>query len=96
MSVFLFEITAAAGVDNCLWVVCGDLPSAYLVTDAARTAVDALKVYCDLMDAWVAAVRRGEGLNEVFPIAAEPNEGNANLLERRISLLRQEIIPTFA
>lgn len=96
VSVFLFEIAPAAGVDDCLWVVCGDLPSAYLVTDAASTPVGALRIYCDMMEAWISAVRRGGRLDDVFPVTAEPSEETAKQLEKRVSLLRTEIIPAFS
>lgn len=95
VAVFLFEITADAGVDDRLWVVCGDLPSAYLVADSAPTPCQALERYCELIDAWIIAVRRKEGLSEVFPVAAEPTEENAKALERRVAMLREDVIPAF-
>lgn len=50
---------SAPGTPGALWVVAGDLPSAYLVTDAAptATATAALAIYCSLMQDWVEAVR---------------------------------------
>jgi len=41
VAVFLFEIDAPPEVDRWLWVIEGDLPSAYLVTDDAPTPADA-------------------------------------------------------
>jgi hypothetical protein len=95
VGVFLFEIDGEPGTRDALWVVAGDLPSAYLVTDAAPTATAALAIYCSLMDDWVEAVREKGDLSELFPIPVEPTEENAAELEGRLNFLRSEIIPAF-
>ena len=53
-AVFLFEIEPAIpNVDNVLWVVVGDLPPAYMVTDEIPTPFsEALRTYVDLMGEW--------------------------------------------
>src|SRR5215475_267387 len=51
MGLFLFNINADVGIDEWLWVVVGDLPSCYFVTDDVCTISEALSVYCDLMGA---------------------------------------------
>lgn len=90
---FLFRIDPDPGVDEWLWVVVGDLPPAYLVTDSVVDGVDAIAAYCELMDDWVRAVR-GEGrLKDVFPISAPPTAANADALENRLRMLRDDIIP---
>ncbi len=94
--VFLFQLICDAGIDDTLWVVCGDLPTAYLVPDAAPTPSAALGVYCALMDEWIAAARGKGDLTNVFPVAAKPTEMNATQLEKRIAFLRREVIPAFA
>ena len=53
VAVFLFRIEGPPEVDQWLWVVVGDLPPAYLVTDDAPTPAVALEVYCSLMADWV-------------------------------------------
>jgi hypothetical protein len=93
--VFLFELVGDPGVDEVLWVVTGDVPPAYLVTDGARTPVAALEVYCGLMEAWIDAVRRKADPSEAFPVSVEPTEKNAALLEKRVWFLRREIVPAF-
>jgi hypothetical protein len=92
--VFLFNIEAAPNIDEWLWVISGDLPSAYLVTDEARDPVNALKVYCDLMDGWIKKVR-GKEAGPVFPVEAEPTVQNSKMLEKRVRLLREKIIPAY-
>ena len=95
VAVFLFEIMADEGNDDVLWVVSGDLPCAYVVTDNAVRPSAALHVYCELMDDWIAAVRRGENSPRAFPVAVAATEENAALLEKRVAFLRTEILPNF-
>ncbi len=96
VAVFLFRIDALEGVDEWLWVIDGDLPSAYLVMDQAPEPIAALKVYCQLMDVWIDAVRHHSDLNNVFPVWAAPTAENADLLESRIAFLRREVIPALS
>jgi len=95
VAVFLFRIDPDEGADEWLWVIVGDLPSAYLVTDEASDACKALSVYCRLMDDWIYAVRTGAALDDVYPVAADPTPENAAMLAARIRLLRDEILPAF-
>lgn len=93
VAVFLFRTKMRTGDEELLWVIEGDLPSAYLVTDSATTAAMALEIYTDLMEDWVGAVRKGSGLQDVFLVDAPADEEHASLLEKRITLLRRDIIP---
>ena len=83
----------AGGVDDELWVVSGDLPPAYFVTDDAPTPAEALSTYCDLMEDWVEAVLEDGDLDEAFPVEAEPTAENAASLRRRLDFIRQHLIP---
>lgn len=96
VAVFLLRAKLKTGAEELLWVVEGDLPSAYLVSDRATTAANALEIYAGLMQEWVDAVRKGRGLQDVFPVAAPADEEHASLLETRINLLRRDIIPAAA
>jgi hypothetical protein len=91
-AVFLFHIEPAPGADDWLWIVSGDLPPAYLVCDKARSPRDALLTYCTLMEEWIAAARTGRGLDAAFPVSAEPTGASAELLEKRIRFLRNEVL----
>ncbi|HEX4145450.1 MAG TPA: hypothetical protein VHY91_18235 [Pirellulales bacterium] len=94
LAVFLFRLAAKIGdSDDRLWVVVGDVPSAYLVTEHATDPPSALSVYCDLMDQWTRAVVRGSPLDDVFPVAAHPTLENATTLTSRTKFIREEIIP---
>lgn len=96
VAVFLFRISAAVDVDEWLWAVCGDLPSAYLVIDRAHHPSAALAAYCDLMEDWILAVRGNEkNVDQVFPVSAPRTLHNAELLDRRIRFLRENIMPLY-
>ncbi|WP_018083619.1 hypothetical protein [Asticcacaulis benevestitus] len=84
----------AGGVDDALWVVSGDLPPAYFVTDEAPTPLEALALYCDLVDGWVETVLDHGDLDEAFPVETEPTEENAKALRVRLCSIRQLISPT--
>lgn len=79
--------------DDKLWIVVGDLPSAYLVVEPDDSPTQTLERYSELMEEWIAAVRDGRSLRDVYPVSAEPTPENADLLERRIAFLLAEIIP---
>jgi hypothetical protein len=93
IAVYLFRLSAKiAGTDDKVWVVVGDIPSAYVVTDQAPDAISAIKVYCDLMDEWATAVLHGKTLQDVFPVAAAPTFDNASQLTSRIKFIREKLI----
>ena len=93
-ALFLFEFAAKiAGTDDELWVVTGDLPSAYIVVEPDDSPKEAMERYCEVMDQWIQAALGAEDLANVFPVAAEPSIQNAGLLRSRTDFLRREIIP---
>lgn len=97
VAIFLFEFTRKIqDTDDRLWVIVGDLPSAYLVVEPDDSPPDALERYCSLMEDWIAAIRDPTPPEKAFPVAAEPTSENADLLERRIAFLLAEIIPRMA
>ena len=88
LGVFLANIGGADGVDPWLWVILGDVPPAYLVTDMAKTPQAALTLYCDLRDEWVTAVREGLPLVDLMPVDVLPTRDHADMLAVRIATLR--------
>ena len=95
LSLWLFKLeTAVKGTDQWLWVVVGDLPSAYFIVDQAQTPRSALDTYCQLMEAWVEAVELKLPLDEVFPINVSPTLAHAHMLRSRIQFVRETILPT--
>jgi hypothetical protein len=90
---FLFRIIPKNDVDEWLWVIAGDIPSAYLVTDEIGNPTDAILAYCDLMEDWASAVLSSGSLDDVFPVDAEPTRINAESLMRRINMIKKNILP---
>jgi len=91
--VFLFEIEPSRhDIDRLLWVIVGDLPPAYLVVDESPTARAALANYVGLMQEWIDAVRSGSPLDDCIPVNAPANEEYADLLQRRLSFLKEHIL----
>jgi len=97
VAVFLLRLDEPVGQerDEYLWVIVGDLPSAYLVTDEASNPVEALRIYCQLMSDWAKAVKSGAGLDVVFPVAAPRDSEHADMLLNRIQFIRERVIPEF-
>ena len=90
-------------MDEWLWVVVGDVPPAYLVTDDAATPAKALGIYIDLMEEWVDAVEAGEPVGDLIPVATadgyeliDETPANAAMLKSRLGYLREQIVPEFA
>jgi hypothetical protein len=92
-AVFLVGITSDSDdADSTLWVVVGDLPPAYLVTDDAPTPTEALRCYVQEMRQWVNAVRENEPLDDVIPVNVVPTPENADKLDMRLSFLEREFL----
>jgi hypothetical protein len=93
VALFLVALTQKIqNTDDMLWVVVGDLPSAYMVVEDDETPPVALTKYCDLMEKWIDAVREPRMLADAFPVRADPTLENATLLKGRLEFLRREII----
>jgi hypothetical protein len=97
VAVFLFRAEAGTRhVDEWFWIVTGDLPSCYMVTDDAPTPALALEGYCGLMEDWAEAVLAGESLEDVYPVDAPATEENAEALASRMNFIRENILPYLA
>lgn len=79
--------------DTELWMIVGDLPSAYFVCDKAQTPAAALEVYCELMDDWADRVLSGADLSESYPVNAVPTAEHAEMLKGRLGFIRKNLIP---
>ena len=93
IGVFLFDLVPSEPeVDDTLWVVTGDLPPAYLVTDDAASWQEALEAYVYEMRRWVNAVRNNESLDDIIPVNTEPIIKYADILERRLNFITANFI----
>lgn len=91
---FLFEIKPTLpDVDEWLWVIVGDVPPAYLVTDDAPTPAIALSSYIAEMRAWVTAAEIGESVSDLIPVNVAPTRENAVLLRSRLDFLEHRVVP---
>ena len=91
----LFRVEFARAIEDTdreLWVVVGDVPSAYFVYEGNEEPDGAFEQYCLLMEDWANAVRAGGSLDEVFPVDAPTTQANADSLLSRIAFIREELI----
>jgi hypothetical protein len=82
-------------VDEYLWVLVGDLPSAYLVTDDCRTPHEALEGYIEEMRKWIQLAKKSRTSPDVIPVNVPATPEWAEALESRLDKLEQEIIPQY-
>jgi hypothetical protein len=88
--VFLAEAEPARDdVDDEVWVVVGDLPPLYLVTDEIATPAEALAAYIAHRRAWVGAVRANASVADLAPVDVEPTKEWAAALATRLDLLAE-------
>ena len=93
VGVFLWELEASSeNADTRLWVIVGDVPPAYLVTDQSPAPLLALNAYVDLVQDWVDAVRSGRPTDDCIPVNVAPTLEWANALQRRLDFIREKIL----
>jgi hypothetical protein len=96
VAVFLFRIgSSRVEVDSWLWVVVGDLPPAYLVTDSLKTPLSALRAYVELRRDWVNAVREGASTSGLMPMIVPATAEWASKIESRLDFIDRDIVPFF-
>jgi hypothetical protein len=101
----VFAIAGAIGVFRCsliprhpdadvmVWVVVGDVPSAYLVHEPGDSWQDALDGYVTEMQRWIDAVRGGQRPgDDIIPVDAPPTSENAELLASRLEFIRTKLL----
>lgn len=92
-AVFLFQILPSkTKVDRWLWVIVGDLPSAYLVVDECPTPLGALETYVELMQEWANAVKSGKPTDNCIPVNAPATPENVDLLQRRLDFISKRFL----
>jgi len=96
VAVFLFRIEPSrVDVDEWIWVVFGDVPPAYLVTDTSKTPSQALERYIEEVSKWVELAKEGRSSVNVVPVHVPATPENAAELENRLKILREVIVPAF-
>jgi hypothetical protein len=93
IAVFLFKIRPLGDdVDPWIWVIVGDVPSAYITTEDNDTWQEALEGYVFEMRRWCRAVEADELTEDLIPVNATPTLENAKLLEQRLDFLDERFL----
>jgi hypothetical protein len=96
IAVFFFRIEPdQPEVDEWLWVLVGDIPPAYLVVDDCKTPSEALDGYIREMSKWVKSAKQGKSSKRVIPVNTPATPEFAEMLERRLKVLRETVVPAF-
>lgn len=92
-SIYVFEITNTASVkDDFLWIIAGDIPSIYLNVLVDDTTVSVTENYIDLAQDWINQIKNGQSVAECYPFNAQPTIELAELLQKKISFMRDTVI----
>ena len=95
VGLFLCHIVASEkGVDDWLWVIVGDVPPAYLVTDECKNPAEALDSYIEEMSKWIELAREGKSSSEVIPVNVPATPENAEKLHVRLEMIGQFLRPS--
>lgn len=93
LAICYFQINPDFGADEFVWVVVGDLPTAYIDIESATELGEVLSSYVVIMEDWVDAVESGKSLDDVFPVEVTPNKKFTSLLKKRLLFIKERIIP---
>ena len=97
LGVFLFKIIPSnENMEEYLWVVVGDLPPLYLVTEAAPTPAFALLRYIEEMTVWAEAAIGQTDRADLPPIEAAFSRENGFALRTRLQLLREYLSENYS
>jgi len=95
-AIFVINIVRSrADVDEWMWVVVGDIPSAYIAIDDCKTPSSALVAYIREMRLWIQLAKQGRTSSEVIPVNVPPTAEWARKLERRMDFLQENILSRF-
>jgi hypothetical protein len=96
LAVFLFGIRPThPGVDKWLWVLVGDVPPAYIVTDVSKSPSEALGSYIAEMKRWVELAKKGRSSSAVIAVNVPATPERAMELQGRLEFLERNILPRF-
>lgn len=98
VAVFLFRfLSARLDIDEWIWVVVGDLPSAYFATDDLKSPCEVLEAYIEHRNLWVRFAMQGKtppaDVMPVYDVLQTPEWGKE--LQTRLDILREHILPSF-
>ena len=92
LCVFLFKIKSSVPeVDDYIWIVNGDIPTAYIDIESAKNPQEVLESYIFLMNDWIEEVELGNSTEDCYPIEVPPTKEFATNLKSRINFIEKEI-----
>lgn len=95
-AVFLFEILPnREEIDNFVWVIVGDLPSAYITCEEAPNPACALDGYIGAMEEWVEAAKSGKSVENLIPVNVHATPEYGEQLESRLKFLDEKILVNY-
>ena len=86
-------IPSKPGVDEWLWVVVGDIPAAYLVTDWCKSPAEAFDGYVEEMSKWIEQAMQGKSSDRIVPVNVPATPEWAEQVRSRLKLLHQIFRP---
>jgi len=92
-AIFLFHISPTRPeVDQWIWIIVGDIPSAYLPLADCRSTREVFETYIDGMNRWVKLARQGQAAgpeDRVPPVNVPATPEWAEKLDMRLRLLTE-------
>lgn len=96
LAVFLFQIIPdSENADEFVWIIVGDLPSAYIDILSASNGACAIEAYTNIMEDWYDNVLQGKSVENCYPIGVPPTKEYGQMLQSRVEFIRDEILTMF-
>jgi hypothetical protein len=94
VALFLFRVTIRkVKAPEWIWVIVGDIPSAYMEFDAAHSPHAALLRYIEGVEEWLAAAPEERSSGRLIPIEVPPGNEFLDMLRGRMDTLRTLVLP---
>jgi hypothetical protein len=96
LAVFLFQIDPLnEEVDHYVWIVVGDIPSAYIDVESGKDPKEVLEGYVDIMTDWIDNVMAGRSVVESYPLEVPATPEYATMLKNKLIILKDFIEQEF-
>ena len=94
VALFLFRVTIRGSEDpEWIWVIVGDIPSAYMEVEPSYSPRAALLRYIEGVEEWLAAPEEERASGDLIPIEVPPGAESIDMLRRRTGTLRSFVLP---
>jgi hypothetical protein len=96
VAVFLFEIEHSRPVvDDWVWIIVGDIPSAYITCEDAPNPACALDGYIGAMREWANAAMHGNSVDDLIPVNVPATPDWGRELRSRLEFMEREILSQY-